>query len=194
MKWHYHLNWNDLSESLTDQLWICFLLILPFQAALRVALVVKGSLLQPQQGGRMVPLSLSVPCSWQLFTFLVYWHGARLTSVTGSCTNLRSAAGCWEQLSWDWRHLNPPHTHPLPTPQQNYTQQRGREGVMIRSSAIESLKETESMATGGSEILICAPAAVSHPPFCWWHKMQLQSVSNEKKKKVACKQQHAEEI
>ena len=69
-----------------------------------VALLVKGNPLQPQQGRRMLPFFLSVTRSWLMlaaFYLSVYRHSARLSPVTGSCTNLRPAAGRWEQLSWD---------------------------------------------------------------------------------------------
>ncbi len=169
MKWHHSWNYSDLSNSLADTLthteddkmvhfWT-FQLPPPHLALSEspererrgggVALLVKGSLLQQQQGGRMLPLFLSVPCSWLMlaaFYLLVYRHSARLSSVAGSCTNLRCAAGRWEQLSWDWRHL-----HPLST-QQN-TEQIERKSFVVRST--EALKETDNMATGGSQILIC---------------------------------------
>lgn len=108
--------------------------ILPFQTALEggrcwAALLVRGSWLQPQQGRRMLPLLLSVPCSWLMraaFYLLVYRHSAGLSFVTGSCTNLRSAAGSWKQLSGGWRHLHPAST------QQNYREQTGRQSFMLR--------------------------------------------------------------
>lgn len=54
------------------------------------------------------------------FYLLVYRHSAGLGFVTGSCSNLRPAAGRREQLSGDWRHLHPP------SPQRSYTRADGR--------------------------------------------------------------------
>ena len=134
-------------------LWISLLHVLPFQTDLTgreeaVALLVKGS---PAGGGRMLPLFLCVPCSWLMlaaFYLLVYRHSARLGFVTGSCTNIRSAAGSWEQLSGVWRHLHPPsarHSHTEPT---------GRESFTVRGTEAEPSEETVNMATGGSQTLI----------------------------------------
>lgn len=100
------------------------------------------------RGGGMLPLFLSVPCSWLMlapFYLLVYRHSARLSSVAGSCTNLRCTAGRWEQLSWDCRHLHPPSTH------QNYTEQTEGKSFMVRST--EALKETDNMTTAGSQLI-----------------------------------------
>ena len=101
------------------------------------ALLVKGSPLQPQRGWRMLPLFLSVPRSWLMlaaFYLLVYRHSAGLSFVTGNRTNLRCAAGHWEQLSGGWRHLHPPSTR------QDYTEQTERQSFMVRGTELDSLK------------------------------------------------------